>query len=111
MSRLAGSRNFGHPEIHGVADTADTQIEIGAERREMHVGRRDADDERRRRADAAQIDDVDVQNFTEKTCIRSEAALPEAAADDDLGSAPLGIGRIECRRLRTFRPSTGRREL
>src|SRR2546422_7145259 len=71
----------------------------------MHVGQRDADDERRRWSAAAQIDDVHVQNLTEELCIRSEAPLPEAAAHNDLGSAasalkkqgtaPLWIARIE----------------
>src|SRR2546422_9163196 len=61
----------------------------------MHVGQSDADDERRRWSDAAQIDEVHVQNLTEDLCIRSEAALPEASADNDLGSAPLWIARIE----------------
>src|SRR5437762_13946858 len=61
----------------------------------MHVGQSDADDERRRWSDAAQIDDVHVQNLTEELCIRSETPLPEAAADNDLGSAPLGIAQIE----------------
>ena len=44
----------------------------------------------------AQIDDVDVNDFTEKIRIRSEAALPKAAPENDLGPAPLGIGRVEC---------------
>src|SRR5437899_13084208 len=61
----------------------------------MHVGRSDADDEIRRWSDAAQIDDVHLQNLTEELCIRSEAPLPEASADNDLGSAPLWIARIE----------------
>src|SRR5437762_12041984 len=61
----------------------------------MDVGRSDADDERRRWSYAAQIDEVHVQNFTEELWVRSEAPLPEAAADNDLGSAPLWIVRIE----------------
>ena len=61
----------------------------------MDVGRSDADDERRRWSYAAQIDEVHVQNFTEELWVRSEAPLPEAAADNDLGSAPLWIARIE----------------
>src|SRR5438876_12340997 len=61
----------------------------------MNVGQRDADDERRRWSDAAQINEVHVQNLTEELCIRSEAPLPEAAAYNDLGSAPLWIARIE----------------
>src|SRR4029450_6496787 len=93
---------FGHPEIDGILDTGDTQIVIGAERREMHVGQGNAADESRCRANVAQIDDVDVNNFTEKTCIRSEAALPKAAPDNDLGPAPPGIGRIECLDIERF---------
>src|SRR5256885_1515406 len=31
--------NFGHPEIDGVVDTADTEVVIGAERREVHISR------------------------------------------------------------------------
>src|SRR5439155_12151851 len=57
----------------------------------MHVGQRDADDERRRWSDAAQIDDVHVQNLAEEFGIRSEAPLPEAAADNDLGSAASAL--------------------
>src|SRR5262245_3660008 len=75
---------FRSPEIHGIADAGDTQIEVGAERREMHVGQSDAHDERRRWPNAAQIDHVDVQNLTEKTSVRSEAPLPKATPENDL---------------------------
>jgi hypothetical protein len=105
---------FGHPEIDRILDSGDTQIVVCAERREMHVGQGNADDERRCRADVAQIDDVDVNNFADKACIRSEAALPKAAPDDDLGSGPLGIGRIECldiERLAHQRYAENREEL
>lgn len=85
---------FRRPEIDRISDTGDAQVEVGAERREMDVGRCDTDHERRRRANVAQIDDVNVNDFTDKTCVRSEAALPKPAPDNDLGPAPLGIG--EC---------------
>ena len=37
--------DFGHPEIDGVLDAGDTQVVVGAQRQEMHVGRCHADDE------------------------------------------------------------------
>src|SRR5262249_29792739 len=61
----------------------------------MRVGQSDADDERQRRSDAAHIDDVHVQNLAEELQVRSEATLPEAAADNDLGPPPLWIIRTE----------------
>src|SRR6266851_1292127 len=61
----------------------------------MRVVQSDADDERRRRSDTAQIDEVDVQNLAEEFHVRSEAAPPQAAADNDLRPAPLWIIRTK----------------
>src|SRR2546425_12945841 len=61
----------------------------------MHVRRRDTNDKIRRWSQAAQIDDVHVKDLTEERCIRSEAPPPKAAANNDLGSAPLRIARIK----------------
>src|SRR5215470_1182330 len=89
---------FGNPEIHRIANTRDNsgrQTEIGTERREMRVGRSDAGNQRRRRPDAAQIDEVDIQNLAKEFPVRCEATLPEAAADNDLEPPPLWIIRTE----------------
>jgi hypothetical protein len=95
--------NFRYPEIHGIADPRDTQIEIGAEGREMHLGQSDADDERRRCPNAGQIDDVDVQNSPDEIGVRSEAPLPQAAADDDLGPSTAPVRRRRSSIVRTER--------
>jgi hypothetical protein len=61
---------LGNPEIHRVADTRGhprPRTEIDAERRKMRVGQGDAHNGRRRRPDAAQIDDIDVQNLAEES--------------------------------------------
>src|ERR1700756_3287693 len=57
----------------------------------MRVGRSDAGNQRRRGPDAAQVDEVDVQNLAQKFPVRCEATLPEAAADNDLEPPPLWI--------------------
>src|SRR3989442_1912462 len=57
---------FGHPEIDGILDTGDTQIIIDAERREMHVGRCNADDETRCRAHRAHVDEVYGYDLSQK---------------------------------------------
>src|SRR5205807_1824332 len=62
----------------------------------MHIRHGDADDERPCWPDAAQIYHVDVQNPAKKTCVRSEATLPKATADNDLGPSTLWILRTEC---------------
>src|SRR5262249_14401182 len=56
----------------------------------MRVGQSDADDERRRWSDAFQIDYVEVQNLAEEFHVRSEATLPQTAADNDLRPSRCG---------------------
>src|SRR5205823_12892380 len=40
-------------------------------------------------------DKVHVKNLTREFWVRAEASLSQASPDNDLGSAPLRIGRIE----------------
>src|SRR5438046_8154102 len=62
----------------------------------MHVVQSDACDERGRGADAAEVDEVHVQNFSEQLRVGSEAPLPEASANNDLGALLLWSGGCKC---------------
>src|SRR5215471_2612788 len=105
LSRFAGSINSGtqkSTESPIPVTTPGRQTEIGAERRERRVGRSDGGNRRRRRPDAAQIDEVDVQNLAEEFPVRCEATLPEARADNDLEPPPLWIIRTERSALQRY---------
>ncbi len=58
-------------------------VEVGGERREMHVHRHDTQYQMRRRTGAAQVDHVHVEHGPDDGSIGGEAPRPESAAEDD----------------------------